>query len=280
MFKGEENWSRDVYPCTYCSSGFISQELLDKHLYLCKSKKLQEASTFNTCDICNHQFSSIQNLKLHTNLCHGVFHCPECEEVFSSYEKRKTHHSKVHLGITLSCEECGKSFNNKGLLTRHVRTVHQEHQDYKCKQCGKEFNLLANLTRHVSTVHELSKPYKCTVIDCGIRLSQLTGLKTHMQSIHDKIKYPCTECEYQATQKSHLTRHKNNVHLGKYSFNCEFCKKPFKERQTLDFHTKSMHPTEYFRIYPEECNTCKKRFRDKTELALHNKHTHNHLMEM
>ena len=257
-----------MYPCTYCSSGFISQELLDKHLYLCKSKKLQEASTCNTCDICNHQFSSIQNLKMHTNSCHGEFHCPECKEMFSSYEKRKTHHSKVHLGTTFSCEECGKSFNNKGLLTRHVRTVHQEHQDYKCKQCGREFNLLANLTCHVSTVHELSKPYKCTVIDCGIRFSQITGLKTHMQSIHDQIKYPCTECGYQATQKCHLKRHMNSVHLRKYSFNCDFCINRFNDRTTRDVHVKSMHLTQYSCSYPEECNTCKKRFRDKDNIYI------------
>ncbi|XP_023347203.1 histone-lysine N-methyltransferase PRDM9 [Eurytemora carolleeae] len=284
-FKGEENWSREVHPCTHCSSGFISQELLDIHLNSCRDKKIQEASTVYTCDTCNHQFPSTQSLKQHVKYNHGEFYCPECGEAFSSARKLKFHNSKVHLGETFPCEVCGKSFAQKSNLTAHVRNIHQGHRDYKCNVCGKEFQIRTNLTTHTRTVHELAKPYKCTA--CGKRFGQSSNLNKHIKSVHEGIKYPCTQCEFKATRAGSLATHIKNVHLGEYSFNCEYCDKGYNQRSHLSFHVKNHHPTEWFleqeeyvRIHQEECNKCKKRFKDKNELKLHIKHIHNHSMVM
>ena len=37
------------------------------------------------------------------------------------------------------------------------------------------------------------------------------SLRNHIQ-IHKEIKYPCTQCEYKATQKGHLKKHIHSFH--------------------------------------------------------------------
>ena len=52
---------------------------------------------------------------------------------------------------------------------------------------------------------------QCTYVS----LSQ-TSLKLHVQTVHEGIRYPCDSCNYEATQKQNLERHKRNAH-GKVS---------------------------------------------------------------
>jgi len=37
-------------------------------------------------------------------------------------------------------------------------------------------------------------------------------LKRHVDSIHEKVTFPCDECEYAATQVGDLKRHKTKKH--------------------------------------------------------------------
>ena len=48
---------------------------------------------------------------------------------------------------------------------------------------------------------------QCTYVS----LSQ-NSLKNHVETVHDGIRYPCDHCNYEATQKQNLERHKRNAH--------------------------------------------------------------------
>ena len=37
---------------------------------------------------------------------------------------------------------------------------------------------------------------------------------------HEGIKYPCDQCEYQATRKGNLDQHKRSVHKGIKKYTC------------------------------------------------------------
>merc|ERR1711942_431314 len=55
--------------------------------------------------------------------------------------------------------------------------------------CMMESNTLANIT--------------------AIKLAKKGNLKGHQKSVHDGVKYPCTHCSYQATQKANVKEHQS-----------------------------------------------------------------------
>ena len=42
--------------------------------------------------------------------------------------------------------------------------------------------------------------------------TRLESLKTHIQSVHEKIKYSCNQCDHQATTQSNLKKHIQSMH--------------------------------------------------------------------
>ena len=46
------------------------------------------------------------------------------------------------------------------------------------------------------------------------------NLYKHRISVHEGIKYPCGQCEYQATRKDNLDQHKRSVHKEIKKYTC------------------------------------------------------------
>ena len=59
----------------------------------------------------------------------------------------------------------------------------------------KRFKLKANST-------EKGKRYNCK--ECGRKMMNRSSLNTHIRSIHEGIKYPCGQCQHEATSKGAL----------------------------------------------------------------------------
>ena len=49
---------------------------------------------------------------------------------------------------------------------------------------------------------------------CEYQATRKDNLDQNKRSVHDGIKYPCQQCEHQATTKSDLERHRRLVHKG------------------------------------------------------------------
>ena len=54
--------------------------------------------------------------------------------------------------------------------------------------------------------------YDCC--QCEYKATQKGYLKKHKMSVHEEVKYPCNQCEYKAAQKGHLKKHKMSTHEG------------------------------------------------------------------
>ena len=65
----------------------------------------------------------------------------------------------------------------------------------------------------IQSQHEGMK-YPC--YQCDFQATQQGHLQTHIQNKHEGIKYPCIECDYQATQKDSLHRHIKTQHEATY----------------------------------------------------------------
>ena len=54
------------------------------------------------------------------------------------------------------------------------------------------------------------------------------------------IKYQCQHCDYQATRKDHLTKHKQSVHFGQ-KHPCPDCEKYFIDKSGVTRHRQAGH---------------------------------------
>ena len=85
----------------------------------------------------------------------------------------------------------------------------------------------------------------------------------------DNGKFPCDECEYQATRISNLRTHKAGKHTG-VKFPCNECGKVFRYQSTLIKHTKAGNHGE--KIFP--CTECGNKFPHPKGVRRHEKQVH------
>ena len=61
-----------------------------------------------------------------------------------------------------------------------------------------------------------------------------------VKSKSEGIKFPCSQCDYKATKKSHLVRHTKSKHEG-VKFTCSYCDYKLTRKSSLLIHVKSQH---------------------------------------
>ena len=67
---------------------------------------------------------------------------------------------------------------------------------------------LENKIRQRQPRNQISSDAKSTECPkCGTVFTRKDNMLTHYRSIHEGIKYPCNQCDYQATQKDSLKGH-------------------------------------------------------------------------
>ena len=132
------------------------------------------------CEVCEYVANTIINLKHHMAFVHkkGSFLCSKCDFV-GAFPSELKHHEKKH--GTFSCAHCSYVAMFKTDLKKHERYRHGAKNVHPCPECD----------------------YSATRAD---------ALKTHIDAIHLKIRYPCDLCEHASTTKSDLSKHKRLKH--------------------------------------------------------------------
>ena len=98
------------------------------------------------------------------------------------------------------------------------------------------------------------------------------SLKSHMQSMHEGVNYPCELCEHKAKQRPGLKRHMALVHnIGKELL-CEQCDFQTRHNEKLKKHVKIKHEG-----IKKVCDKCCKTFSERKHLQRHMDSVHNNV---
>ena len=198
------------------------------------------------CFQCSLQFGEKSVYDLHQSLVHGIKDLGKSGDSEVKFEILQSSNelflSRDHEegNKSLKCNDCGKTFSQKGDLNRHIRSVHEGKKPFKCNICGTAFPYTHSLNRHLRSVHEGKKPFKCNV--CGAKFFQNDQLKVHIESVHEgKKPFKCNDCGKAFSQKSGLKQHIESVHEGKNPFICSICDAGFSRKGSMNGHIDSVH---------------------------------------
>ena len=167
------------------------------------------------------------------------------ENCLDSFDSKKTS-DKEYLQ-KLFCNHCDYYTLNENTLESHIR---RKHTEYVCKICNEPHKKKIHLKVHMKERH-VEYEYYCHHNNCKYQGLSKIDLKQHKESTHEGVRYPCTECNSQYSEKTDLKAHILAVHKG-ITYSCDNCDHQASSKKNLRIHRKSKH--EGVKYDCPECN--------------------------
>nr|XP_012778259.3 uncharacterized protein LOC101463868 [Maylandia zebra] len=156
------------------------------------------------------------------------------------------------------CRVCGKSFDRKGFLMKHVEK-HLKEADCLCGLCGERFESSDGLMLHLQMHRDSTKT--CDV--CGKKFPSIRAQEMHMRMHTGEKPFSCVVCGKGFNQKGNMVTHMR-IHTAEKPFTCNICHKEFSQGSSLERHMKA-HDGQT----PLSCSFCGKEFAKSAELRRH-----------
>ncbi|RVE46031.1 hypothetical protein evm_009311 [Chilo suppressalis] len=174
------------------------------------------------------------------------------------------------------CSHCGRSFQWRGNLRRHLRSHRaRANGELVCEPCNRTFSSIATYKQHmkISKKHVSESDFKYMCSDCGKRFANKTRLKDHVDWEHLKnFVHTCSTCQKVFKSHTSLYLHKQVVHKKDNAEHlCDHCGKHFPNRPKLRSHQLALHSGSA----PYGCPSCPARFTWRSCLSRHARRVHN-----
>ena len=173
------------FQCEVCSTSFISEISLQRHVQFSHSKV--EKNVEKTIDKedsiakTNPKKLGIGNPERKYTRLDKRLECPNCDKTFTRKHNLRNHIRTIHEGIKLDCPKCEKLFTRKEYLQSHIRTIHDGIK-LDCPKCDKSFTRGPNLRAHVKRFHEGLK-LKCS--KCDKTFGYQNNFNNHLKTMHN-----------------------------------------------------------------------------------------------
>lgn len=142
-------------------------------------------------------------------------------------------------------------FHGKDQLNSHLQTHDSNKQELQCEECGKHYNTRLGLRRHVAT-HAASVGGDLTCKVCRQVFESMPTLLEHLSThtgrpppggVVRERKHQCERCGRRFFTRKDVRRHAV-VHTGRRDFLCPRCAQRFGRRDHLTRHLKKSHAQE------------------------------------
>ena len=83
-----------------------------------------------------------------------LFKCEECEKTFHNKGRLGAHRQRYHVEILLNCEYCQKEFTRKDNVKTNIQMNHETNFGVTCLKCRKAFKITGEATfrRHLDII--------------------------------------------------------------------------------------------------------------------------------
>ncbi|KAH8311628.1 hypothetical protein KR044_007289 [Drosophila immigrans] len=195
------------------------------------------------------------------------FLCEDKSDDVAKLEEYKQNQSKyqhIPKRVKQECSTCGRAFNSRYQLQKHITEEHSKTQSHVCPICGIIRRDEEYLELHMN-VHEGKTEKQCRY--CPKSFSRPVNTLRHMRMHWDKKKYQCEKCGLRFSQDNLLYNHRLRHEAEENPIICSICNVSFKSRKTFNHHTlihKENRPRHY-------CSVCPKSFTERYTLKMHMK---------
>ncbi|XP_039285466.1 longitudinals lacking protein, isoforms N/O/W/X/Y [Nilaparvata lugens] len=134
---------------------------------------------------------------------------------------------------------------------------------YPCNRCGRTYNMKSNLQRHIRDECGVEPKFCCPHCNYRSKRKVFNEQDEDLMLIGEEIRYPCGRCG--KTYKYKVTDGQDFVVIGQeIRYPCERCDKTYKNRSEMRRHMKECGLEPRF-----PCPHCAYRTRRKADLKSH-----------
>ncbi|XP_064156048.1 zinc finger protein 1035 isoform X1 [Anguilla rostrata] len=162
------------------------------------------------------------------------------------HEKLTSPRSSSKIIHKYQCSECDQSFTDGLLLISHLEDHGREEQErkqgYRCNQCGKVFNQPGVLSRHLKMHKSIKTPYACP--ECPKTFRHPSDLDVHRHCHDPNRPFVCSLCLLRFWTKTSLRIHTSAIHRQikpTNGFACQFCSKSYTLKSSYQKHFRMKH---------------------------------------
>lgn len=208
-------WHKEIHDtkpkaCTQCSEKFVHMASLTRHMRRAHNERFvpkEERSNENVeCPICKGVYlKSSLEVHIRNHSGHRPFTCVICNKDFTTKWNLKLHKwtHAARASKPFKCDQCKGAFIRESDYIAHMNS-HKSVRPYTCNYCGAQFIRKYNCQRHVRE-HEKAKTFSCQV--CGKSFHRSYYLKDHMR-VHSGVRpFACHICGKTSTTKSNHNKH-------------------------------------------------------------------------
>ena len=165
----------------------------------------------------------------------------------------------VRKSRSISCEECGESFDSIKSFRDHESRNHSDIARFSCNLCDFMGYFKILLQEHQKEMHE-GLPTKIIKIGCeesekNIEEGRKDANLVHDISLDDKRK--CLLCDFSSNGRG-ITLHTQKVHYNLMRYECSECGHKTFFKKFMKLHIKSKHKKEKATFLYLLCNLCTK----------------------